>query len=160
MLNHMKLPFQKAKLVSAQQFYLVHVKSKTLSILGSPPAFSWIKVVGCLCKRPPPTSSPTPASAQGTQRYLQPLRWSRNPANTVSPAAERAAGAAQTLPSRRGLPRPAVLPPLQPQGRTAGWEAAGRARLAQGWTPAAWPQCREPASPILSGRNRFAVIGA
>nr|KAF6318613.1 hypothetical protein mPipKuh1_008613 [Pipistrellus kuhlii] len=162
----MKLPFlQKAKLVSDKQFYLAHVKSKTLSILCFPPASSWIKVVGCLCKLPFSTSfllplPPPPALLPPKgRRGICSLSGGVEAQQTPSPrAAERAAGAALTLPARRGRPRPAVLSPLSaPQaGRLQRRPASHKARPPlPGFSAENQPHRSSP-----GGQNRFAVIGA
>lgn len=151
--------------LSDQQLYLVHVKSETLSMLCCPPAFSWVKVVGRLCKHPLLYFLPIPASAPGAQRYLQPLRWRRSPANPVClprrRRRERRALHGRSRPDGVSLGPPCSCRSPRRQHRTEGGEAARkegppRPRL----DPAAWPQCREPASPILSGRSRFAITGA
>lgn len=156
----MQLPFQKAKLVSDQQFYLAHEKSKTLSILCSPPAFSWIKVVGCLCN-PLPHSLPLPcfrprhAEASAASRMeLKPskrcLRRRRR---------ERLALHGRSRPDgvSLGLPCSRRSSAAGPNRRLGGCrEGPPRTRL----DPRCLASVQRTASPILSGRNRFAVIGA
>ena len=96
-------------------------------------------------------------------RLFSPLGRSGNPAERTASDGESARRAARTLPSRGGLPPPAVRAgparsaAVGAEARRP--EAAGEALPSRGWTPAAWPRCTELVSLGFSGWIGFAGIG-